>query len=192
MTKKADPTKRDVQVAQMLLKESDRGCAIFGAAALDDALEVLLRSRFRQDDSVVKNVVDPLFRTYAPLSTFSARIDVSHVLGLLAKRTYRELKVIRRLRNDFAHERGPLTFDDPRCSDRLASLIGAGSGDDVKDVEKVLAGDQFLTRSQLTTRIAFGLAITRSENRILFVAGMLTKGLDPQLAIDAWEREDAE
>jgi len=49
-----------------LLEESDRGCAVFAAEIVNMELAALLRSAFRDDPDTVKNVVDPLFRTYAP------------------------------------------------------------------------------------------------------------------------------
>src|SRR5215471_6177486 len=72
-------------VAETLLKESDRGCAIFGAAILHDDLEDLLRAFFRTDEDSIKRVVDPLFQTYAPLSTFSSRIQIAFALKLITK-----------------------------------------------------------------------------------------------------------
>jgi len=73
------PNERDHEFAKMLLEqqESDRGCVIFGAAHLEDDLEALLRAYCLKDANAVKKIVDPLFRVYAPFSTFSAKIQVS-------------------------------------------------------------------------------------------------------------------
>jgi DNA-binding MltR family transcriptional regulator len=65
------PTKESLEIATMLLhqQESDRGCVIFSAAMLEEDLESLLRACCLSDQTVVKKIVDPLFRGYAPLST---------------------------------------------------------------------------------------------------------------------------
>lgn len=109
-------------VAQNILKESDRGCAIVAAELLSEELEQLLRAYCRSDPADVKQTIDPLFSGYGPLATFSARINLAYSLGILPRPTRDRLDIIRRLRNDFAHEWGPLDFNDPKCAARLAML----------------------------------------------------------------------
>jgi DNA-binding MltR family transcriptional regulator len=111
-------------VHQMLMTESDRGCVIFGAAILDDCLEALLRAVFRQDEATVKNVINPLFEGYAPLASFSARTAVAFALCLIPKDIKEKLDILRKMRNDFAHESGPMSFDDPSVDGRIQSLVG--------------------------------------------------------------------
>lgn len=110
-------------VALMFMQESDRGCAIFGASILHDDLESLFRTFFRNDEDSLKNVIQPLFQTYAPLATFSSRIQLAYALRLITKDLKYRLDIIQRLRNDFAHESGPIDFDDPKCRDRLWKMI---------------------------------------------------------------------
>jgi DNA-binding MltR family transcriptional regulator len=105
-----------------LLKESDRGCAIFGAALLGEGLEELLKAFFRQTPED-KKFVNSLFEGYAPLATFSAKLQLAYALAILSREYRDKIELIRRLRNDFAHEAGPLSFDDPRCEGRLRPLF---------------------------------------------------------------------
>jgi len=100
--------KKTALISQILMMESDRGSAIFAAALMDEALEVLLRSFFRDDPASVKSAVDPLFATYAPLSTFSAKIQICFALNLIPSDLRTKLETIRRLRSDFAHQSGPI------------------------------------------------------------------------------------
>ena len=81
----AAPTEPTKLIAQALVKESDRGCVILGAAWLNTALEQLLRAICRTAPEDTKASVDPLFQGYAPLATFSAKIQLAFALGVLPR-----------------------------------------------------------------------------------------------------------
>lgn len=81
-------------------RESDRAAVILGAAKLDLVLRELLVKKFLPNPSGQ----DELFDTDKPISTFSARINVAYRLGLIDKQLANSLHLIRRIRNDFAHE----------------------------------------------------------------------------------------
>jgi DNA-binding MltR family transcriptional regulator len=106
------------EIGKILVAESDRGCALFGACILDDELELLLRSLFRSEYIALKDHIDPLFKGDAVLATFSSRIKLAFALGLITHKVFKTLNLIRKIRNDFAHTTGLLDFDDPRCRDR--------------------------------------------------------------------------
>jgi DNA-binding MltR family transcriptional regulator len=145
-------------IAEALVKESDRGCVIIGATLLAEALEELLKSVCRQTAEDIKATIDPLFQGYAPLSTFSAKIQVSFALGILPRSLRDKIEIVRRLRNDFAHEWGPIDFDDPRCASRVNLVIGPPS-EKKQPTEREFVGPLGPTRQQLVTRIAFALSI---------------------------------
>jgi len=94
-------------------RESDRGCVIFSAALSEEWLETIMRAYCRNDPASVKNTVDPLFHGFAPLSTFAAKIQVCYALGLIPRKMRMELELLRKLRNDFAHEKGAVSFSLP-------------------------------------------------------------------------------
>lgn len=192
----AEPTEQDKLVAQTLLKESDRGCAILGATLLADALEQLLRSFFRQGPGDVRGTIDPLFAGYAPLATFSARIQIAFGLGILARDLRDRIEIIRRLRNDFAHDWGPIDFEDPRCADRLALLIGRPSeaGDPLPtDPEETVwpALGPATTKEQFVTRLAFVLCVTGIVGRLNYLAHLAKEGRDIRRIVHAQEEEQA-
>lgn len=177
-------------VAAMLLNESDRGCAIFGAAILDEDLEALFRILCRQDDLSRARVVDPMFKGYAPLSTFSARIQLSYAMRLIPNGLYRKLEIVRQLRNDFAHESGPLDFQDPRCQGKLRQLIAEGAprdNNDDDDTELTVEG-QTATKRQLVERIAFVIAISELSARLCFITEKIEEGSDVHLIVAALEQ----
>jgi DNA-binding MltR family transcriptional regulator len=94
--------------------ESDRGCILVGASALEVYLEELLRTSFVADAHVAKHAVEPLFQTMGPLSTFSAKIKLAYGVGLLTKREYTNLEKIRRIRNIASHVHSSTTFESPK------------------------------------------------------------------------------
>jgi hypothetical protein len=110
-------------LAKALAKESDRGCAIIGASFLEDRLEALLRAICRTDEESIKQAVDPLFDSYAPFATFSGKIQAAFALRPIDRELKTQLDLIRRIRNEFAHDQGPLSFQAGPCRDRLLALI---------------------------------------------------------------------
>ncbi len=109
-------------------------CAIFAAEIIIMELAALLRSAFRDDPDNVKNVVNPLFSNYAPLATFSGRIQVAFVLCLITKSILSDINLLRQIRNDFALEPGPLTFSDPHGEARIQRFINSPRGQKVPQV----------------------------------------------------------
>lgn len=99
--------------------ESDRACVILGATLLDTALESLLRVRLVANASSTDSLLDG---ANAPLASFSARIDMAHRLGLISARFARDLHIVRRIRNDFAHNISGCTFTDTSVRDRVTAL----------------------------------------------------------------------
>ena len=59
-------------------KESDRGCVLVAAAILDNCLETLLRAEFSQDATVVKRVINPLFKGQGPLASFWSKTQLAY------------------------------------------------------------------------------------------------------------------
>jgi DNA-binding MltR family transcriptional regulator len=156
-----------------LLTESDRGCIIFGAALLSEGLEQLLKSFFRQGPEDEK-FINPLFDGYAPLSTFSAKLQLAYALAILPRDLRDNIELIRRLRNDFAHESGPLTFNDPRCGNRLRALF---NGPLVKAVHKEVVKEAQLD-DPATMRVLFAHVLGHILGYIHGIVEFTTRGID--------------
>jgi DNA-binding MltR family transcriptional regulator len=164
-----------VEIAQMLVKqqESDRGCVIFCAAWLEDELEILIRAHCRKEPNVLKAVVDPLFKGYAPLSTFSAKIQVCYAMGFISKHLHKSLQLVRKLRNDFAHEKIGVSFQSPKYRPQFRGTLLSASRDEPKDKTEVVHDSDSerlpnwgITKGQLIDRLAFCLAVARMIGRI--------------------------
>src|SRR2546422_663458 len=93
---------------QLAKHESDRGTVLVGLAALDENLEILLRSTFIQDRTISKTSVETLFAVNGPLNTFWAKCHFANALGLLPECLFSDLEKMRKLRNRFAHQRTPV------------------------------------------------------------------------------------
>jgi mannitol operon repressor len=91
-------------------KESDRGAALTAAAVLDERLAEILKAFFAD----VGAVKDLLYGAHAPLATFSARTATAYALGLIQENEYREISLIRKIRNEFGHSWRGVSFDSQR------------------------------------------------------------------------------
>lgn len=164
----ANDKTRSHKVTTNLLKESDRGCVIFLAAQLDEALKELLLAFLRRDEKGTKSVVGPLFSGYAPLATFSARIKLAYAIRLINQNVLEKLVTIRRLRNVFAHESGPIDLGDPRCRDLVVRLVGNRSAESIEceQIERRYFGNQLLTKDQIIDRLAFCIETSELMGRL--------------------------
>lgn len=100
-------------------RESDRGCALILAANLDNRLRGLLENYFVEQS---KGKDNDLFQGNGCLSTFSSRIAISFSSGLLGEDERCDLDIIRKIRNDFAHNECSIGFASELVSERCNSL----------------------------------------------------------------------
>jgi hypothetical protein len=95
--------------------ESDRACAVLGAALLDARLESLYLRRLRCYKDLLSN--------NGPLAAFSARIKVARALAWIAEDVCFDLEQIRSIRNEFAHNADhELSFGDQSIADKCRTL----------------------------------------------------------------------
>jgi hypothetical protein len=99
--------------------ETDRGCALAAAPYLDNLLGECFTRHFGHAGKLVSKLLDHR----GAVGTFSSRIDWIFALGLVPTIAHRELDLIRRIRNDFAHSSDPdLRFEGSPISDRCREL----------------------------------------------------------------------
>jgi oligoribonuclease NrnB/cAMP/cGMP phosphodiesterase (DHH superfamily) len=101
-----------------LNNESERGCVLVCAAMLDDALAKLIAA-FLLEDEASKRLLSS--GGSSPLSTFSSRVSASFALGLVSQRERDDCEIIRKIRNDFAHDIMVKLSDQSRAA-RVANL----------------------------------------------------------------------
>ena len=118
LPQEAERIRKICQFREILISESDRGCALMAAAFIDDSLALLLRSSLVSD----RKVLTDLFSHNGPLGTFSGKINLAYSMGLISKNVKRELHVLRRIRNEFAHTAAQIGFTETAISTSCHSL----------------------------------------------------------------------
>jgi hypothetical protein len=98
--------------------ESDRGMALVGAAHVDERLLQILQAFFCDEHAANRLLVEG----NAPLGTFSARAEACLALGFIDAFEYAEIKLIRKIRNEFAHATHGTSFKTNRIEGLCSSL----------------------------------------------------------------------
>lgn len=100
-----------------LNKESERGAVLVSGSYIEEQLREILAAFMLSEDRVAR-----LFEGYnAPLGTFSSRATAAYGLALITEIEFDECNVIRKIRNEFAHNHRA-SFDDSRVIDLCANL----------------------------------------------------------------------
>jgi len=107
---------------EMLETESQRSQVILLTTKIDEELETLLK-KFLKPRRKKGEKEDELFKIYAPLSTFSARISMAHRLGLISRDDADAFDTLRDLRNDCAHKIFDFNFVVSPTRDRTTRFI---------------------------------------------------------------------
>ncbi|MGH7238675.1 MAG: hypothetical protein ACREHG_01275 [Candidatus Saccharimonadales bacterium] len=100
--------------------DSDRAAGIVAGSIAERRLEQALRSRMRTD---VPTTAGKLFRPSGALGSFSVKIDLASLLGILSDDAYKDLTNLKNIRNDFAHELELDSFDVPSVRDRCKNFV---------------------------------------------------------------------
>lgn len=112
-------------VLSQIANESPRGMVLVAAAELDRLLLELMKAFLRPGAG--QNAL--LSEGNAPLATFSGKIAAAHALNLITDQEFRELGIIRRIRNDFAHE-ADVSFESQTIKNRIRELSQYRASDD--------------------------------------------------------------
>jgi hypothetical protein len=101
----------------------DRAAGIVGATILESRLGDRLK---RETADFLINPTNTLhhrmFTHSGPIGSFSARINLGFMLKIYGEKAWRDLDIIREIRNSFAHITGIRSFDIDSVRDRCANL----------------------------------------------------------------------
>jgi DNA-binding MltR family transcriptional regulator len=95
-------------LSRALNHESDRAAVILASAILDDVLTMVLAQRFAI--KIDETQSDYVFRYEGPLGSFSSRVEIAYLFGIIEEATRSQLSDIREMRNACAHSKQTLTF----------------------------------------------------------------------------------
>jgi DNA-binding MltR family transcriptional regulator len=143
-------------------KESDRACVILGAAKIDILLKQLLLRLFLPSTSNTDELLDG----DSALGTFSAKIQLAYRLGLLDAEFTRALNLIRKIRNEFAHEASTVSLSHPSHRDRIKHLVSSLKSTKAFNSFRNLTLLDHTEGSARDFRAALALICARLENAI--------------------------
>jgi DNA-binding MltR family transcriptional regulator len=83
-----------------LTAQSHAGGALVAAAIVEEGLQILLLMKMRRLSNAE---AEHFFGNYGPVGTFAAKIDIPYAFELIDNDLYNDLKVIKAIRNKFAH-----------------------------------------------------------------------------------------
>ena len=115
-------------ILSQISTESPRGMVLVAAAELDRLLLDLLKAILRPGAGQTALLSDG----NAPLATFSSKIAAAHALNLISDQEFRELGIIRRIRNDFAHVAN-ISFESETVRSRVRELSQFRADDDATE-----------------------------------------------------------
>lgn len=99
-------------------KETDRAAVILAAAKIDELLRLAIIGRLRPSTASRDDLLQP----EGPIGSLRARIDIAFRLGLIDGAFVRALHLVRKIRNDFAHESSSASLASGAHSDRVREL----------------------------------------------------------------------
>lgn len=140
---KLEKSERFIEVFNLkasLDKETDRGCALMIGAYLDNLLTEFLSSLFVDDKSANENFL----RADGPLGSFSSRIEMCYLLGQVSKIVYRELHMVRKIRNEFAHSANLIDFTEQNIHNRIRDLNCTGLPRDASPRHRIVRSSLFI------------------------------------------------
>lgn len=112
--------RKSYELFQHIADESPRGMVLIIAAELDRMLLVAIKELLHEGAGLKELDRD----NQGPISTFSARINLAQALGIIGVTEHRDLHLIRKVRNDFAHSVSA-TLDDQSIRGRISELSHA-------------------------------------------------------------------
>jgi DNA-binding MltR family transcriptional regulator len=124
MSKTKDLWGQYAEEAKQLAKESERGVAIIAAAYLDEQLHQLIANFLVDDEKEVDELLGGDTCFGSALGSFDSRIRAAYCLGLISRDEYYDLKIIKKIRNQFAHRLHGVSFEDQSIGVQCNSLKG--------------------------------------------------------------------
>lgn len=98
------------EMIALLARQSQAGSALVIAGLIDDELQKLLLSAMR---TLSNKMAERLFEGYGPLKDFAAKIDIAFAFKLIDQQTHADLRIIKDVRNKFAHPIHYVFFNSP-------------------------------------------------------------------------------
>ena len=149
-------------------KETPRAAVIISGAFLDFLLRDLIGSFMVDDAKKVDELLGTDDGSEAPLSSFSARIKTAYCLGLITKREFDDLNLIRRIRNKFAHRLHGYSFENREIIEWCNSLQTPIMFKEILPIGNKSYRDRYVfTVSMLVNQLGLRILSTQRERRTI-------------------------
>jgi hypothetical protein len=143
--------------------DSDRSAIMVGASRIDIYLERILKLLLKEPSNPKE---DSLFNIERPLSSFSSKIDLAHRIGILTDQLAINIHLVRKLRNDAAHDAYP--FDLQKMKDRniLDKLLKNYEiyKDTMEDLQPIMLPDYAKSGDPCRVRLIIIMILMRLED----------------------------
>ena len=144
---------RVFNISQMQSSEH-RTIAIVTAAYIDDYLTGLIKKKMPGLNSALAT---RLFGDRGSISTLASKIDIARALGAIPPAQAKEVVLIARIRNRFAHQLDVDSFDHPTVADLVDALQSGRSVTMKQEGKEPVALDADWSRTQRFASAALGL-----------------------------------
>lgn len=106
-------------LVQEIRSTSDRGATIIIASHIEDQLATAIEHCLKQKDD---DTLSCLYERDGALSTMFSTIHLAYAMGIIDSTMRKDLDIIRRIRNAFAHAKRPVTFQTPEIQAAIGKL----------------------------------------------------------------------
>ncbi|RIV68404.1 hypothetical protein [Flagellimonas aequoris] len=122
-------------------KESDRAAVILVVSIIDENLQTLLKTYLVPTPSSSDSLFDS---ATSPLSNFSSKIDMAFRIGLISGKFARDLHIVRKIRNSFAHDIYGCNFENGSVISRIRELENSFHNTILEAMEGIERNDDLL------------------------------------------------
>ena len=111
------------------MRKALKGMLTMGHAAwaiyMSQLVENILADELTSKMAIPSNTFKArIFEGYGPLSSFNAKIDIARALEIVDDETYNTLRILKSIRNEFAHPKSMPNFDDAAIVKECRKLPG--------------------------------------------------------------------
>jgi hypothetical protein len=152
-----------MRVAQL----DDRSLVLVATGKLDEFLAVCIVTKCRL--LADKRMFERVFEGEGPLSRFAHKISVAHLLGLLVGDMLHDITIMRKIRNEFAHDYTFKDFGTKEISSRCKSLkLHIDLSDEILNLAGTAERKAFITSAaMMSLHLAVILQYSMSEFHII-------------------------
>jgi len=180
-----DPVNIENVDKNILMRESDRGCVLTLTSDIENKLGELIQLWFVRIGGMTNAEQKNVFDYTGPLGTFSAKIYLLKLIGLIDNVIYDDLQLLRKVRNVAAHTSEGFSLSDDKIKKLIQSMKISESR--IKNIKRYSLRDK--TSEILNENVAKGFGLVRVDkvnfilniNNLLFEVGILKESLLPFL-----------